>query len=102
MITITVVSDATSCHGLDSGDSGEGGDGPLRFVVKCSNAQTVMETRCLHFLDLTNFIAPGFSYERYLKAYSCELAKGCFPYEWMDSLEKLKCTSLFLQEAFRS
>ena len=69
-------------------------DGLLRFVVKRSNALTVVETRRLRFLDITNFIAPRFSYERYLKAYGCELTKGDFPYEWMDSLEKRRCTSL--------
>ena len=77
-------------------------DGLLRFVVKRSNALTVVETRRLRFLDITNFIAPRFSYERYLKAYGCELTKGDFPYEWMDSLEKLRCTSLSPQEAFYS
>ena len=106
--------DATSCFDSDSGncdngeagddddDGGDDGDGPLRFVVKRSNALTVVETRRLRFLDITNFIAPGFSYERYLKAYGCELTKGYFPYEWMDSLEKLRCTSLPPQEAFYS
>ena len=63
---------------------------------------TVVETRRLHFFGITNFIAPGFSYERYLKAYSCELTKGYFPYEWMDSLEKLRCTSLPPQDVFYS
>ena len=105
--------DATTRFELDSGncdnseagdddDDGDDGDGALRFVVKRSNALTVVETRRLRFLDITNFIAPGFSYERYLKAYGCELTKGYFPYEWMDSLEKLRCTSLPPQEVFYS
>ena len=67
-------SDGVTCCS-DSGDSGEVGDGPLRFVVKRSNALTVIETRRLRILDITNFIASGFSYERYLKAYGCKLAK---------------------------
>ena len=54
-------------------------DGLLHFVVKHSNALTAVETRRLRFLDITNFIAPGFSYERYLKVYGCELTKGTFP-----------------------
>ena len=58
----------------------------------------MVETRRLCFLDITNFIAPGFSYERYLKAYGCELTKGYFPYERTGSLEKLRCTSLLSQE----
>ena len=60
----------------------------------------MIETRRLRFLDITNFIAPGFSYECYFKAYGCELAKGYFPFEWMDLLQKLKCASLSPQEAF--
>ena len=54
-------------------------DGLLHFVAKHSNALTAIETRRLRFLDITNFIAPGFSYERYLKVYGCELTKGTFP-----------------------
>ena len=79
---------ASSRFELDSGnsdnsetddDGDDDDDGPLRFVVKRSNALTVVETRRLRFPDITNFIAPGFSYERYLKVYSCELIKGTFP-----------------------
>ena len=62
----------------------------------------MVETRRFRFLDITNLIAPGFSYERYLKAYGCELTKGYLPYEWMDSLENLRCTSLRPQETFYS
>ena len=74
----------TSCFNSDSGDSdgSEADDGLFRFVVKRSNALTVVEMRRLCFLDITNFIAPGFSYERYLKTYDCELPKGYFPYKW--------------------
>ena len=54
----------TSCSSSDSGnsDSGETGDGLLCFVVKCSNALTVIETRRLCFLGITSFIAPKYSY----------------------------------------
>ena len=94
----------TSCFDPDSNDSdgGEAGDGPLCFVVKRSNALTVIRTRRLYFLNITNFIASGFSFECYLKAYGCGLTKGYFPYEWIDSLEKPRCTSLLPQEAFYS
>lgn len=78
----------------------KGGD--LAFVVKRVNAMTCVESKRFRFLDIMNFIAPGFSYEKYLKAYDCSLAKGYFPYEWMDSLEKLKHTSLPPREAFYS
>ena len=66
----------------DSGNSetdDDGDDGLLHFVVKHSNALTAVETRRLRFLDITNFIAPGFSYECYLKVYGCELTKDTVP-----------------------
>ena len=47
-------------------------------------------------------MAPGFSYDQFLKAYECEQTKGFFPYEWVDSLEKLEETSLPPHEAFYS
>ncbi len=31
--------------------------------------------------DIINYLAPGFNYDKYLKAYGCELQKGHFPYE---------------------
>ena len=47
-------------------------------------------TRKLRFLDIINFLAPGYSYDKYLKAYGCELQKGHFPYEYMDGIGKLE------------
>ena len=52
--------------------------------------------------DSTNFLAPGFSYDKFLKAYECPQTKGFFPYEWLDSLEKLEHSSLPPHEAFFS
>ena len=37
-----------------------------------------MSTDQLTFLDMTNYIAHGFSYDKYLKAYGCEATKGSF------------------------
>ena len=48
----------------------------------------------MKFLDISNYLAAGCSYEKFLKAYGCDIPKGVFPYEWFDSLEKLDCTSL--------
>ena len=58
--------------------------------MKKNNTFPCVETGRLRFLDICNFIAPGYSYEKYLKAYKCEQQKGFFPYEWMDGLHKLK------------
>ena len=43
-----------------------------------------------------------FSYDKYLKAYGCELQKGHFPYKYMDDVRKLDDCALPLQEAFYS
>ena len=51
------------------------------------------------FLDITNFIAPGFSYNAFLKAYDCTQQKGYFPYEWID-LHKLDNRELPPHEDF--
>ncbi|XP_031574896.1 uncharacterized protein LOC116308572 [Actinia tenebrosa] len=61
-----------------------------------------LKTEHLKFLDVTNFLAPGFSYEKFLKAYECPQTKGFFPYEWMDSLDKLDYPALPPHEAFYS
>ena len=74
----------------------------VSFVVKKDNAMTCIETERLRFLDITNFIAPGYNYDAYLKAYGCSQEKGFFPYEWVDCLSKLNFTHLPPAEAFYS
>ena len=54
------------------------------------------------FIYIINFLAPGYSYHKYLKAYGCELQKGHFPYEYMDGIGKLENCALPPQEAFYS
>ena len=61
-----------------------------------------LSTDQLKFLDMTNYTAPGFSYDKYLKAYGCEVTKGLFPYEYMDCLERLDDIGLPPKEAFLS
>ena len=43
------------------------------FVIKRNNAFMCLSTDQLKFLDMTNYLAPGFSYAKYLKAYGCEV-----------------------------
>ena len=54
------------------------------FVIKRQNSFMCISTDKLKFLDIINYLAPGYSYDKYLKAYGCELEKGHFPYEYMD------------------
>ena len=45
------------------------------FVFKRDNTFMCLSTDKLKFLDMTNYIAPGFSYDKYLKAYGCKITK---------------------------
>ena len=72
------------------------------FVIKRNNTFMCLSTDQLKFLDMTNYIAPRFSYDKYLKAYGCEVTKGNFPYEYMDRLERLDDTALPSKQAFFS
>ena len=72
------------------------------FTIKRNNNFVCLKTEHLRFLDVTNFLAPGFSYDIFLKAYECPQTKGFFPYEWMDSLDKLQRNSLPPHDAFFS
>ena len=83
-------------------DDDDGDDDETRFVIKRQNTFMCFSTKKLKCLDITNFLAPGYSYDKYLKAYGCELQKGHFPYEYMDGIGKLEDSALPPQEAFYS
>ena len=78
------------------------GDDKTRFVIKRQNTLMCFATKKLKFLDVTQYLAPGVSYDKYLKAYGCELQKGHFPYEYMDGVGKLDDCVLPPQAAFYS
>ena len=71
-------------------------------VIKRQNTYMCLSTDQLKFVDICNYLAPGVSYDKYLKAYRCELQKGHFPYEYMDDLQKLEDRVLPPQSAFFS
>ncbi|GFN90296.1 Zinc finger protein 546-like [Plakobranchus ocellatus] len=89
-------------HGTTDEDDSDFRQKRQRFVIKKNNEFMAISTPMLKFLDITNFIAPGFSYAKYLAAYEVEEQKGFFPYEYITSLEKLEETSLPPREAFYS
>ena len=60
-----------------------------------------IKTEMLRFLDIKNYIAPGFSYDKFIKAYDVSQTKFFLTYEYVDSLEKLDHT-LPNHEAFYS
>ena len=71
-------------------------------VIKRQNTYMCLSTDQLKFVDICNYLAPGVSYDKYLKAYGCELQKGHFPYEYMDDLQKLEDRVLPPQSTFFS
>ena len=71
-------------------------------VIKRQNTYMCLSTDQLKFVDICNYLAPGVSYDKYLKAYGCELQKGHFPYEYMDGIGKLEDRALPPQAAFFS
>ncbi|XP_072172025.1 uncharacterized protein [Diadema setosum] len=75
---------------------------PITFVVKRNNNHMAVKTENLKFLDILNYLAPGFSYDSFLKAYHCAQKKGFFPYEWFDCLDKLDHPTLPPHEAFHT
>ncbi|KAK3737992.1 hypothetical protein QZH41_001005 [Actinostola sp. cb2023] len=74
----------------------------LKFIYK--NFLCLVSTTGDHlkFLDITNYLAPGFDYDQFLKAYECQASKGFLPYEWLEDIEKLDHTDLLPHAAFFS
>ena len=58
-------------------------------VAKNGNQIMFILTNSFRFLDIINYLGPGTSYKKWVKAYECETVKSWFPYEWFDTPEKL-------------
>ena len=74
----------------------------IEFVVKRNNNFVCIKTCNLKFLDIINYIAPGFSYQNFIKAYGVKDNKFFFPFEWLDTLDKLDYSELPSYESFYS
>ena len=72
------------------------------FIIKKANQYNCIWTENLKFLDICNYLAPGFNYDSFLKAYGGSSNKSWFPYEWFDDLSKLSHTEFPSYEAFYS
>jgi hypothetical protein len=59
------------------------------FTVKRNNQYACISNGQFKFLDITQYLAPGTSYVKFLKAFDVVESKGFLPYEWFDSAEKL-------------
>ena len=60
-----------------------------RYAIKNGNKFICLATEKLKFLDIMNFIAPGFTYKKYLEAHDTTEQKGYFPYDYVDSVDRL-------------
>ena len=74
----------------------------ISFTILKNNDFMCLKTDIFKFLDIKNYIAPGFSYKKFIKACGASQSKFYFPYEWFDSLEKLKHDKLPPYETFYS
>ena len=48
-----------------------------------------MKTPQFLFLDVINYLAPGITYDKWVKTYRANQTKSFLPYEWFDSADKL-------------
>ena len=64
------------------------------FVIKQDGAYMALGTKGLKYLDLTNYLAAGTSLVKLYAAHKVKFSKAPHPYEFLDSLEKLKGPSL--------
>ena len=58
-------------------------------VAKNGNKIMFLLTSGFRFLDIINYLGPGVSYDKWIKAYGCKAPKSWLPYEWLDRPEKL-------------
>ena len=69
-------------------------------VIKRSNQYLAVYTKHTVFLDVVNYLAPGYNYQNYLLAFTKNECKKHFPYSWMTSVRKLENTTLPPRSAF--
>jgi len=62
---------------------------PTPFIIKYCNRYKVIKTNQFIFWDQLSYCAAGTSLRKFIKAYDINLKKGIFPYEWLDSYNKL-------------
>ncbi|KAJ8048248.1 hypothetical protein HOLleu_00491 [Holothuria leucospilota] len=87
-----------SIHTCNEGEESDAS--PITQVIKRNSDYMCISAKWFKFLDIKNYLAPGCSYKQFLEAYKCKEAKGFFPYDWVDSLDKLSEPSLPPHEAF--
>ena len=59
------------------------------FSAKKENDYMFLTTSKFRFLDVKDYIGPGFSYGAWCKPMGCRRQRLMFPYEWLDNYKKL-------------
>ena len=77
-------------------------DNRKHFVIKKNSSYMCISTTTLKFLDASNYLAAGTSYDSFLKSYDTIGRKSFFPYEWLDQFSKLQYSQLPSYDAFYS
>jgi hypothetical protein len=72
------------------------------FNVKRNNSYAYLANDTFKMLDVTSYMSPGVSYDKFLKAFEVAENKGYFPYEWLDDVDKLNHPNLPSHEDFYS
>ena len=62
----------------------------------------LLTTSRFKYLDVKNYIGHGLSYDGWWKSMDCRPQKLMFPYEWLDSYEKLSHVGPVSYEDFYS
>ena len=75
---------------------------PKIFVARKENNYMFLTTDEFKFLDIRNYLAPALTYENWCKSLGCKLGKLVFPYEWLDSYEKLNHVGPVKRKCFYS
>ena len=70
------------------------------FTVKKSRKYPCIKTEHLKFLDVLQFLAPGYNLKSFFKAFGVTEQKGFFPYDYFVSADQLDETTLPPYELF--
>ena len=79
----------------------EHGEQP-NFTVKKAGKYPCIKTEHLEFMDILQFLAPGYNLKSFFKAFGVTEQKGSFPYDYFTSAEQLDETTLLPYDTFYS
>ena len=65
----------------------------IDYVIKRGSVYSCITTSKLKFLDIVNYISPGYNYDNFIKAYGGSVAKSYWCYEWFTDLKRLNVSN---------